>query len=182
MDWLMKTRHCNKDTQWPQSKVHQLCHSQTAIKNAKVLEVNRLTIRIQLIGVSGQSAVVLIIWDTIIVIIMVTGISLAVLVMVRLVGIRDVGAVVQVVLVSVLIDVLVTVTLVAHAVVIRIHLGVQEGSFEAIRLGWGWLTLTLEQKYITFQCRSASLYLSFPSLPRVSLHRLLLRFKSLSSL
>ena len=92
-----------------------------------MLEVNRLTIRIQLIGVSGQSAVVLIVWDTVIVVIMVTGISLAVLVVVRLVGIGDVGAVVQVVLVSVLIDVLVTVTLVAHAVVVGIHLGVEEG-------------------------------------------------------
>ena len=66
-----------------------------------MLEVNRLTIRIQLIGVSGQSAVVLIVWDTVIVVIMVTGISLAVLVVVRLVGIGDVGAVVQVVLVAV---------------------------------------------------------------------------------
>ena len=94
-----------------------------------MLEVNRLTIRIQLIGVKDQPAVVLVVRDTIIVVVMVAGISLAVLVVVGLVGIGDVGAVVQVVLVSVLIDVLVTVTLVAHAVVVGIHLEVQEGSF-----------------------------------------------------
>ena len=77
-----------------------------------------LTIRVQLIRVEGQSAVVFVIRDAIVVIIMVTGVSLAIFVMVSLVGIGDVWAVIQVVLVSVLINVLVTVTLVSHSVII----------------------------------------------------------------
>jgi len=76
------------------------------------------TISIQLVWVEGQSAVVLVVGDAIIVVIMVAGVSLAVLVVVSLVGIRDVRAVVQVVLVSVFIDVLVAVTLVSDTVIV----------------------------------------------------------------
>lgn len=77
-----------------------------------------LTIRVQLVRVEGQSAVVLVIRDAVVVVIVVTSVSLAVLVMVGLVGVGDVRAVVQVVLVSILIDVLVAVALVSHAIVI----------------------------------------------------------------
>ena len=77
-----------------------------------------LTIRVQLVRVKGQSAVVLFIGDSIIIIIMVAGVSLAIFVMVSLVGVRDVWAVVQIVLVSVLINILIAVTLVSHTVII----------------------------------------------------------------
>lgn len=77
-----------------------------------------LTIRILLIRVEGQSAVVLFIRDTIIVIIMVTGVSLAVLVVISLIGIGNVWTVVQIVLMSILIDVLVAITLVSHTIII----------------------------------------------------------------
>lgn len=77
-----------------------------------------LTIRVQLVRVEGQSAVVLVIRDAVVVIIMVTGVSLAILVMVSLVGVGNVWAVVQVVLVSIFINVLIAVTLVSHTVII----------------------------------------------------------------
>jgi len=76
------------------------------------------TIRVQLIRIEDQSAVVFVIRDAIIVVVVVTSISLAILVMVNLVSVGDVWAVVQIVLVSVLINVLVTVTLVSHTVII----------------------------------------------------------------
>ncbi len=77
-----------------------------------------LTICVQLVWVKSQSAVVLVIRDPIVVVIMVTGVSFAILVMVSLIGIGDVWAVVQVVLVSILINVLVAVTLVSYTVII----------------------------------------------------------------
>lgn len=110
--------------------------------------MNRLTIGIQLIGVRGQPAVVLVVGDTIVVVVVVTGVSLAVLVVVGLVGVGDVRAVVQVVLVSVLVDVLVAVTLVAHAVIVGIHLVAREGIIcgDRVRLDIG-----TEVHYITFR-------------------------------
>lgn len=47
---------------------------------------------------------------------MVTGITLAIFVMVCLVGVGDVGAVIQIILVTIFINVLVVVTLVSHAI------------------------------------------------------------------
>lgn len=49
---------------------------------------------------------------------MVTGVALAIFVMVSLVGVWDVWAIVQIVLVSILINVLVTITLVSYTVII----------------------------------------------------------------
>lgn len=80
--------------------------------------LNLHTIRVQLVRIEGEPTVVLVIRDAIIIIIVVTGVSLSILVMVSLVGVRDVWAIVQIVLVSILIDVLVAVTLVSYAVVI----------------------------------------------------------------
>lgn len=81
-----------------------------------------LTIGVDLVRVEGQSAVIFLIWDPVIVIIVVAGISFSVFVVVGLVSVGDVGAVVQVVLVAVFIDVLVAVTLISHTVVIRVNL------------------------------------------------------------
>lgn len=81
-----------------------------------------LTIGVDLVRVEGQSAVIFLIWDPVIVIIVVAGISFSVFVVVGLVSVGDVGAVVQVILVAVLINVLVAVTLVSHTVVIRVNL------------------------------------------------------------
>lgn len=77
-----------------------------------------LTIGVNLVRIMCQSAIVLVVWDAVIIVIVVTRISLAVLVVIGLIGVGDVRAVVQVVLVSVLINVLVAVTLVSHTVVI----------------------------------------------------------------
>lgn len=77
-----------------------------------------LTIRVQLIRIERQPAVVFIIRDAIVVVIMVTGVTFAILVMVSLVGVGNIRAVVQVVLVSILINVLIAVALVSHAVII----------------------------------------------------------------
>lgn len=82
----------------------------------------KLTIRIQLIWIENQSAVVFFIRDAIIIIIVVTGITFTILVVVSLVRIGDVRAVVKVVLVTVLIDILVAVTFVSNAVRIRVEL------------------------------------------------------------
>lgn len=75
-----------------------------------------------MIGVGDESAVVFVVRYTIIVIIVIAGVSFAVLVMVGLVGIGDVGAVVKVVLMAILVDVLVAVTLVSDVVRIRVNL------------------------------------------------------------
>lgn len=80
------------------------------------------TVRVQLVGIEGEPAVVLVVRYAIIIIIVITSVSLSVLVVVSLVGVRDVWAIVQIVLVSVLIDVLVAVTLVSYTIVIRVHL------------------------------------------------------------
>lgn len=53
-----------------------------------------MTIRVQLVPVGHQSAVVPVVRDTVVVIVMVTDVSLPVLVMVCLVAIGDVGTVV----------------------------------------------------------------------------------------
>lgn len=81
-----------------------------------------LTIRVQLIRVKGQSAVVFVIRNAIIVIVVVAGVTLAILVVVCLVGVGDVGAVVQVVLVTILVNVLVIVALVSYAIWVRVNL------------------------------------------------------------
>jgi len=136
--------------------------------------VNGLTVGIQLIGVRGQPAVVLVVGDTVVVVVVVTGVPLAVLVVVRLVGVGDVRAVVQVVLVSVLVDVLVAVALVAHAVIVGIHL-VAHLRGDRVRLDIG-----TEVHYIP--CDSASLAICHsPRFPQDFItRRLLLQLKSLS--
>lgn len=53
-----------------------------------------LTIRVELIRVKCQSAVVFVIRNAVIVVIMIASVSLAILVVVYLVGVRNVGAVV----------------------------------------------------------------------------------------
>lgn len=82
----------------------------------------KLTIRIQLIRIGNQSAVVFIIRNAVIVVIIVASISFTILVVISLVSIRDVRAVVQVVLVTVLINILVAVTFVSNTVRIRVKL------------------------------------------------------------
>lgn len=69
-----------------------------------------------MIRVKGQAAVVFVVRDAVIVIIMVAGITLAILVVVCLVGVGDVWAVVQVVLVTIFVNVLVVIALVAYAI------------------------------------------------------------------
>lgn len=75
-----------------------------------------------MIRVEGESAVVFFIRHTIIVIIVIAGVSFAVLVVVDLVGVGDVGTVVKVVLMAIFIDVLVVVTLVSNVVRVRVDL------------------------------------------------------------
>lgn len=75
-----------------------------------------------MIWIENQSAVVFVIRDAIIIIIVVTGISFTILVVVSLVRVGDVRAVVKVVLVTVLIDILVAVTFVSNTVRIRVEL------------------------------------------------------------
>lgn len=75
-----------------------------------------------MIWVEGESAVVFVVRHTIIVIVVITGISFAVLVVVNLVGVGDVRTVVKVVLMAILIDVLVVVTLVSNVVRVRVDL------------------------------------------------------------
>lgn len=81
-----------------------------------------LTIRIQLVPVGHQSAVVPVIRYTVVVVVMVAGVSLPVLVVVGLVAVGDVGTVVQRVLVAVLVDVIVVVAHVPHQVAVRVKL------------------------------------------------------------
>lgn len=96
------------------------------IVTAGSFKVRRLlilhTIRVQLVRIESEPAVVLVIRNTIVIIIMITSVSFSVFVMVSLVGVRYVRTVVQIVLVSILINVLVAVTLVSYAVVIRVDL------------------------------------------------------------
>jgi hypothetical protein len=75
-----------------------------------------LTIRVQLVRVGHQTTVVFLVGDAIVVVVVVTGVALAVLVVVDLVCVGDVWTVVQVVLVPILVDVLVAVALVPHEV------------------------------------------------------------------
>lgn len=84
--------------------------------------VTTLTIRVQLVPVGHQSAVVPVIRYTIVVVVMVAGISLPVLVMVGLVAVGNVGTVVQRVLVAILVDVIVVVAHVTHQVAVRVEL------------------------------------------------------------
>lgn len=81
-----------------------------------------LTIWVLLLRVVSEAAVVPVIWDTIIVIIRITGISFAVLIVVSLVSVGDVRAVILVVLVAIFIYVLIIVTLVTNKVIICISL------------------------------------------------------------
>lgn len=81
-----------------------------------------LTIRVQLIGVGCQSAVVLLVRYTIIIIVVVTCVSFAILVMVSLIGVGHIGTVVQVVLMAVFINVLVIVTLISNQVIVYVSL------------------------------------------------------------
>lgn len=81
-----------------------------------------LTIWVLLIRVVSEAAVVPVIWDTIIVIIRITGISFAILIVVGLVGIGDVRAVILVVLVAIFVYVLIIVTLVTNQIIICISL------------------------------------------------------------
>lgn len=87
-----------------------------SLKESHSLVLSTLTIRVQLIRVKGQPAVVFFIWDAIIVVVMVAGITFTILVVVGLVGVGDVRAVVHVVLVTVFVNVLVVVTFVSHAI------------------------------------------------------------------
>lgn len=81
-----------------------------------------LTVRVQLVPVWHQPAVVPVVRDAIVVVVMVADVSLPVLVVVRLVAVGDVGTVVKRVLVAVLIDVLVVVAHVPDQVTVRVEL------------------------------------------------------------
>lgn len=81
-----------------------------------------LTIWVLLLRVVSEATVVPVIWDTIIVIIRITGISFTILIVVSLVSIGDVRAVILVVLVAIFIYVLIIVTLVTNKVIICIGL------------------------------------------------------------
>jgi len=108
-----------------------------------------LTIRVQLIWVKRQPAVVLLIGNAVVVVVMVARVTLAILVVVYLVGVGYVGAVVQVVLVAVLVNVLVVVALVSDEIRVRVKL--QENR---IPLGWDFpLTLSDSKTPVTVsQC------------------------------
>lgn len=75
-----------------------------------------------MIRVGNQSAVIFVIRNAVIVIIMVTGITFSIFVMVSLIGVGHIGAVIKVILVAIFIYVLVVVTLVTYAVRISIFL------------------------------------------------------------
>lgn len=79
-----------------------------------------------MIWVGNQSAVIFVIRDTIIVIIMVTGITFSILVMVSLIGIGDIGAVIKIILMAIFIYVLVVVTLITYEVRIGVFLPEEE--------------------------------------------------------
>lgn len=88
----------------------------------KPFKCHILTIRVQLVSVGCQSAVVPVVRYAIIIIIIVTCVSFAILVVVSLVGVGHVGTVVQVVLMAVFIDVLVIVTLISNQVIVYVSL------------------------------------------------------------
>lgn len=81
-----------------------------------------LTIGVLLLRVVSEATIVSVIWDTIIVIIRITGISFSIFIMVSLVSIWDVRAVILIVLVAIFIYVLIVVTLVTNKVIICISL------------------------------------------------------------
>lgn len=81
-----------------------------------------LTVRVLLVPVGHQSAVVPVIRDTVVVVVMVAGVPFAVLVVVGLVAVGDVRTVVQRVLVAVLVDIIVVVTHVPHQVAVGVQL------------------------------------------------------------
>lgn len=83
---------------------------------------SHLTIRISLIWVGNQSAVIFVIRNTIIVIIMVTGITFSILVMISLIGIGHIGTVIKIILMAIFIYVLVVVALITYAVRISVFL------------------------------------------------------------
>lgn len=87
----------------------------------------RLTIRVLLVRIGHESAVVPVIRNAVIVIIVVTGISLAVFVVVSLVGVGHIGTVVQVVLVAIFINILIVVTGIPNAVRVRVKLKERNG-------------------------------------------------------
>jgi len=71
-----------------------------------------------LIFVGHQSAVVLVIGDSVIIVVKITSISFPIFVMVGLVGVGNVGTIIQAVLVAVLINVLIVVALIPNSVII----------------------------------------------------------------
>lgn len=71
-----------------------------------------------MIFVRHQSAVVLVIRDSIIIVVKITSISFPIFVMVGLVGVGDVRTIIQAVLVPVLINILIVVALVTNSVII----------------------------------------------------------------
>lgn len=81
-----------------------------------------LTIRVQLVPVGHQSAVVSVVRNAIVVVVMVTDVTFPVVVVVCLVAVGDVRAVVHRVLVAILIDVLIVVARVSHQVAVRVKL------------------------------------------------------------
>lgn len=94
----------------------------TRLSNILPLQCYIPTVRVQLVLVGSQSAIVLVIRYAIIVVIIVARVPFTVLVVVSLVGIGHIGTVVQVVLMAILIDVLVVVTLISHQVIVYVGL------------------------------------------------------------
>lgn len=80
------------------------------------------TIRILLVRVRREAAVVPVIWDTIVVIVRITSIPFSITVMISLIGVGNVRTVVLVILVTIFIYVLIVVTLVPNQVIIHIRL------------------------------------------------------------
>lgn len=85
-------------------------------------DTGRLTIRIRLIWVGNQSAVIFVIRNTIIVIIMVTGITFSILVMISLIGIGHIRAIIKIILMTIFIYILVVITLITYKVRVSIFL------------------------------------------------------------
>lgn len=84
--------------------------------------IDILTIRVQLVCIGCQSAVVPVIRYTIVVIIRVTCVPFAIFVVVSLVGVGHIGTVVLVVLMTIFINVLVIITVISDQVVVYIGL------------------------------------------------------------
>lgn len=87
-----------------------------------VFQHHVLTVRVQLVCVGRQSAVVPVVRYSIVVVVVVACIPFAILVVVSLVWVGHVGAVVLVVLMAVFIDVLVVIALVSNQVIIYVRL------------------------------------------------------------